>query len=276
MNHVVYADIDEQGHVRYVGKGTRSRYYDPDRSYWGRTTWRPARRIVLYRAGSDEAVRVLESVAIKQYLDAGADLFNARRPSIPDLAKAAEARRRSEQVRMRREKEARRARRLAQARWRAEEEERARLEQEQFAEVARRLEEENERRTKAAVDEKQRRKAEAAAAMARLQLLWDRRGAGLEPDVGRGLTERSWSWRNPFRKIEVAHLRAVGWETRLEYRHARMISWRRRGFRTRPTRTQLVIAELISMLKTLPGMAAVTTAGFVFLIVLVMWWRGII
>ena len=55
-----------------------------------------------------------------------------------------------------------------------------------------------------------------------------------------------------------------------------MISWRRRGFRTRPTRTQLVIAELISMLKTLPGMAAVTTAGFVFLIVLVMWWRGII
>ena len=68
----------------------------------------------------------------------------------------------------------------------------------------------------------------------------------------------------------------MGWETRLEYRQARTIWGQRRGFRISPTRTQLVIAELISMLKTLPGMAAVTTAGFVFLIVLVMWWRGII
>ena len=114
--HVVYADVDDEGRVRYVGKGTRARYYDPERSYWGRTAWRPTRRTLLYQAGSDEAVRVLESVAIEQHLAAGADLLNVRRPSIPDLAAAAEARRRVARARVRREQKARRQREIAHGR----------------------------------------------------------------------------------------------------------------------------------------------------------------
>ena len=274
--HVVYADVDEEGRVRYVGKGTRQRYQDPERSYWGRTAWRPSRRIILFEAGSDEAVRVLESVAIKQHLEAGADLLNARRPSIPDLAAAAEARRRADQIRIRRAKEKRKAKRRAEARRLAEEAAQARLEEQQFAEMARQLDEENRRRLEEAADEKQRRNEEAAATMERLQRLWDRRDAGLEADAGRGLTENAWCWRNPFRKIEAAHLRAVGWETRIEYRQARTFWGQRRGFRTAPTRIQLAMAESIAMLKTLPGLTAVTTAGFLFVIILVMWWRGII
>lgn len=265
MRHVVYADVDEDGHVRYVGKGTRSRYHDPERSYWGRTAWRPARRIILYRAGSDEAVRVLESVAIEQHLEAGADLLNARRPSIPDLAAAAESRRRADQLRIRREKEARKARRLARAQRRAQAEERERLGREFLAEQNRLLAELDLRRSE-----------EAAASMERLRLLWDRRDAGLEADVGRGLTERAWCLRNPFRKIEAAHLRAVGRETRSEYRQARNFRGRRRGFRTAPTRIQLATAEAIAMLKTLPGLVAAVSLVLVSALVLLLWWTGVV
>lgn len=267
VRHVVYADVDSDGRVRYVGKGTRSRYFDEKRSYWGRSTWRPERRIILYTAGSDEAIRVLESVAIRQHLDAGADLLNVRQPSIPDLAAAVEARRRASQSRRRREKERRRRKVIQQGRFRLEREERLRLEQTEFEEVLRRMEKEDAEEARRLGQEKQRIRAEAKAAYQRLQDLWARRDAGLEPDAGKGLGEPFGSWGNPIRKIWVAHLRAVGPEIRAEYRSGRTRWAKGRGYRTPPKTSSLVLAELLAASKTIPGRTAIVSVILMLILV---------
>lgn len=258
VKHVVYADVDVHGHVRYIGKGTRSRYLTVARSYWKRTEWRPARRIVLYRAGSDEAVCVLESVAIKQHLEAGADLLNVRQPSIPDLAAAAEARRREAQARRRRERQAAVERQLAFERLQAEREERRRIEEELQAELRRRRRQ-----------EWQQRQVRAAETMERLETLWSRRAAGLEPDAGRGLTEPCFAWRNPFRKLRAAHLRLAGRRVRADYRVAATRWGQRHRLEGMPSSAALAVAEVIAMGRTLPGRAAIV-ACIVMLIVVVL------
>ena len=263
--HVVYADVDADGHVRYIGKGTRTRYQDVRRSYWKRTDWRPSRRIILYQAGSDEAVRVLESVAIRQHLDAGADLLNVQRPTIPDLAAAAEARRREAQMRRRREREAAAARRRDRERRRAELEELWRIEAEREVAAARHRE-----------DERRRRSKESAEIMERLEALWARREAGLEPVAGRGLTESCFSWRNPLRKIRAAHRRLVGRRIRRQYGIGATRWGSRRGYVRPPSTSALVLAELVALARTLPGITAIVAGIVMVALIIVLSASGVV